>query len=64
MSDLENLDENVNEIYRALDLNGHAKFVDTYDVADFIRRKESLSALYTFFCNDCGIKQDKRISLF
>ena len=64
MSGLDDLDKHVNEIYQVLNRNGHAKFSDTYDLADFIILKESLSALYTFFCNNFGIKQDKKISLF
>ena len=64
MSGLDDLDKHVNEIYQVLNRNGHTKFFDTYDLADHIKSKESLSALYTFFCNDFGIKQDKKISLF
>ena len=64
MNDSDDLDKHVNEIYQVLNQNDHAKFYDIYDVADHVGRKESLSALYVFFCNDSGIKQDKKISLF
>ena len=64
MNDSDDLDKHVNEIHQVLNQNDYAKFYDIYDVADHVGRKESLSALYVFFCNDSGIKQDKKISLF
>ena len=64
MSDSDDLNKNLNEIYQVLKRPGHEKFLETCNLADQIRRKKSLTALYIVFCNDSGLKQDKKTSLW
>ena len=61
---MSNLEKHVNEIYQVLIRNDHEKFLGACNVADQIRRKESLTALFIAYCNEFGIKQDKKISLY
>ena len=63
MSDLDDLNKRVEEIYQVLIQNGQAEFLETYNIADKISRKVCLIALYTDFSNENGIKQDKQTSL-
>ena len=64
MSDLDDLNKHLKEIYQVLIRHGHEKFLETCDVADQISRKKSLTATYIIFCNESGLKQDKKISLW
>ena len=49
MSDLDDLNKRVEEIYQVLIQNGQAEFLETYNIADKISRKVCLIALYTDF---------------
>ena len=61
MSDLE---KHVSEIYQVLIQNGHEKFLRACNLADKIRKKESLTAFFIVYCNEFSIKQDKKTSLY
>ena len=64
MRDLDDLNKHLNEIYQVLIRHGHEKFLETCNLADHISRKKCLTALYIDFCNESGLKQDKKISLW
>ena len=63
MSD--DLNKRLNEISQIFIRNGQAKFLETHNIENIINAKRSISLMsrYTDFCNEFGIKQDKKTSL-
>ena len=61
---MDDLKKSIAGIRQELTRSGHKKFLESYDLAYEINRRESLLGLYIDFCNENEIKQDKKNYLF